>query len=141
MFRLAPQINLEVGGAWPSFFYLIGSCRRRQFLANDVGLEIRAAYGSSKDVAVYASVGLKADAIFIVGKIARKQAGLAQSLVEGKPLVGIDTIWCFPFCAHRNIDGVVVFGSPMVYRYVIDADEWQTWFQYDSMMKRGHVTY
>ena len=52
-------------------------------LVNDVNLEIRAAYGSSKDISVYSSVGMKADNIYIVGKISRKQQGQAQSLSEG----------------------------------------------------------
>nr|CAG4638237.1 EOG090X00NX [Cyclestheria hislopi] len=36
-----------------------------KFLVQDVGLEIRAAYGSSKDIAVYGSVGLKPENTFI----------------------------------------------------------------------------
>nr|CAG4641444.1 EOG090X00NX [Eurycercus lamellatus] len=54
-----------------------------KMLVNDVGLDLRAAYGSSKDIGVYSSVGLKPDSIYIVGKIGRKQQGLAQSLSEG----------------------------------------------------------
>ena len=50
---------------------------------NEVGLEIRAAYGSSKDISVYASVGIKPDNIYIVGKVSRKHHGQGQSLVEG----------------------------------------------------------
>lgn len=59
---------------------------RIQFLVNDVGLELRAAYGSSKDISVYSSVGLKAENIYIVGKISRKQHGSAHSLSEGDTL-------------------------------------------------------
>nr|CAG4636761.1 EOG090X00NX [Ceriodaphnia reticulata] len=54
-----------------------------KLLVNDVGLEIRAAYGSGKDISVYASVGIKPDNIYIVGKISRKHHGQAQSLIEG----------------------------------------------------------
>lgn len=54
-----------------------------KLLVNDVGLEIRAAYGSSKDISVYASVGIKPDNIYIVGKVSRKHQGQAQSLIEG----------------------------------------------------------
>ena len=57
---------------------------QNQMLVNDVGLEIRAAYGSSKDISVYASVSIKPDNIYIVGKVPRKQQGQAQSLIEGK---------------------------------------------------------
>jgi hypothetical protein len=39
-----------------------------------VGLVIHAAYGSSKDIVVYQSLGLKPDKIHIVGKISKKQA-------------------------------------------------------------------
>jgi hypothetical protein len=54
-----------------------------KLLVNDVGLEIRAAYGSSKDISVYASVGIKPENIYIVGKVSRKHQGQAQSLIEG----------------------------------------------------------
>lgn len=35
-------------------------------------LEIHAAYGSSKDISVYSSVGMTSDQIFIVGKSSKK---------------------------------------------------------------------
>ena len=54
-----------------------------KMLVNDVGLDLKAAYGSSKDISVYNNVGLKADNIFIVGRVGRKQIGLAQFLREG----------------------------------------------------------
>ncbi|XP_045032292.1 protein retinal degeneration B isoform X2 [Daphnia magna] len=54
-----------------------------KLLINDVGLEIRAAYGSSKDISVYTSVGIKPENIYIVGKVSRKHQGQAQSLIEG----------------------------------------------------------
>ena len=54
-----------------------------KLLVNDVGLDIRAAYGSSKDISVYSSVGIKPDNIYIVGKVSRKHQGQAQSLIEG----------------------------------------------------------
>jgi membrane-associated phosphatidylinositol transfer protein len=72
--------NLEFRNSGRNFFFRFF---RPQFLVNDVGLEIRAAYGSSKDISVYSSVGIKPENIFIVGKIPRKQTGMAQSLIEG----------------------------------------------------------
>jgi hypothetical protein len=47
------------------------------------GVIIHVAYGSSKDISVYSSIGLKPRQIFIVGKVSKKQAALAQPLVEG----------------------------------------------------------
>ena len=35
-------------------------------------LNIRAAYGSSKDIAVYQAIGLQTDQIFIIGKVSKK---------------------------------------------------------------------
>nr|CAG4640614.1 EOG090X00NX [Eulimnadia texana] len=69
-----------------------------KYLVNDVGLEIRAAYGSSKDITVYSSVGLKQEHIFIVGKVSRKQQGLAQVLSEGyaSHLAALATVQCRP---------------------------------------------
>ena len=56
-------------------------------LVNDVGLEIRAAYGSAKDIGVYSSVGVKADSIYIIvagsSKVSRKQQAQAQFITEG----------------------------------------------------------
>jgi len=37
-----------------------------------------AAYGSSKDISVYQSIGLKADQIYIVGKVSKKQYSMAN---------------------------------------------------------------
>nr|CAG4646797.1 EOG090X00NX [Megafenestra aurita] len=54
-----------------------------KLLVSEVGLEIRAAYGSSKDISVYTSVGIKPENIYIVGKVSRKHQGQAQSLIEG----------------------------------------------------------
>jgi hypothetical protein len=44
---------------------------------------IRAAYGSSKDIWVYQSIGMTADNIYIVGKVSKKQQNLANHLSEG----------------------------------------------------------
>ena len=38
----------------------------------------QAAYGSGKDIAVYQSLGLKANQIYIVGKVSKKQNSLAN---------------------------------------------------------------
>jgi len=35
-------------------------------------LNIRAAYGSNKDIAVYQAIGLPPDQIYIIGKVAKK---------------------------------------------------------------------
>ncbi|XP_059481583.1 protein retinal degeneration B isoform X2 [Neocloeon triangulifer] len=52
-------------------------------LMEEHGLIVHAAYGSSKDITVYSSIGLKPKEIFIVGKVSKKQAPLAQPLTEG----------------------------------------------------------
>jgi hypothetical protein len=52
-------------------------------LVKDVGLVIHAAYGSSKDIVVYQSLGLKPDKIHIVGKISKKQASGCNNISEG----------------------------------------------------------
>ncbi|XP_065162391.1 protein retinal degeneration B isoform X4 [Atheta coriaria] len=44
---------------------------------------IHSAYGSSKDISVYTSIGLKPRQIFIVGKVPKKQHSLATVLSEG----------------------------------------------------------
>ncbi|CAG0923782.1 unnamed protein product [Notodromas monacha] len=52
-------------------------------LVKDVGLVVHAGYGSSKDVVVYQSVGLKPEQIHIVGKVSKKQAHACNNLSEG----------------------------------------------------------
>lgn len=47
------------------------------------GVVIQSAYGSSKDISVYTSIGLKPKQIFIVGKASKKQHALATILSEG----------------------------------------------------------
>jgi membrane-associated phosphatidylinositol transfer protein len=47
------------------------------------GLIVHAAYGSSKDISVYSTIGLKPKEIYIVGKVSKKQAPLAMPLTEG----------------------------------------------------------
>lgn len=44
----------------------------------DHALQVGAAYGSAKDIAVYSSIGLKPEQIFIVGKASKKQQANAQ---------------------------------------------------------------
>ena len=43
---------------------------------------IHAGYGSSKDIAMYASIGLKPEQIHIVGKTSKKQQ--ADFLIDGE---------------------------------------------------------
>ncbi|XP_064618758.1 protein retinal degeneration B-like isoform X2 [Lineus longissimus] len=52
-------------------------------LINDAKIVIHAAYGSSKDISVYQSLGVKAERIFIVGKASKKQHSLATVLDDG----------------------------------------------------------
>ncbi|CAA9994565.1 unnamed protein product [Nesidiocoris tenuis] len=52
-------------------------------LMQDHGVIIHAAYGSSKDISVYSSVGLRPNQIFIVGKVSKKHHTQAQVLMEG----------------------------------------------------------
>lgn len=44
---------------------------------------IHVAYGSSKDISVYTSIGLKPKQIFIVGKVSKKHHSQATVLTEG----------------------------------------------------------
>ncbi|ELU13727.1 hypothetical protein CAPTEDRAFT_169194 [Capitella teleta] len=52
-------------------------------LCNEAKLEIHAAYGSSKDISVYSSVGMTSDQIFIVGKSSKKNCKEANMISEG----------------------------------------------------------
>ncbi|CAG0897738.1 unnamed protein product [Cyprideis torosa] len=52
-------------------------------LVKDCGLKIHAAYGSSKDISVYASAGLDASQIYIVGRSSKKHLNMAVVLSEG----------------------------------------------------------
>lgn len=52
-------------------------------LVQNHGISICAAYGSSKDITVYANVGLRASQIFIVGKVSKKLQGTATILSDG----------------------------------------------------------
>ena len=48
-------------------------------------IEIHAAYGSSKDISVYSSVGLTSDQIFIVGKASKKnckEANVSDTMLK-----------------------------------------------------------
>lgn len=52
-------------------------------LVQDEDVLIHASYGSSKDISVYTSVGLKPEQIYIVGKASKKQHAQAQILSDG----------------------------------------------------------
>ncbi|KAF2905240.1 hypothetical protein ILUMI_00964 [Ignelater luminosus] len=52
-------------------------------LLQNHGVIIHSAYGSSKDISVYTSIGLKPKQIYIVGKASKKQQNQATVLVEG----------------------------------------------------------
>ncbi|XP_054155190.1 protein retinal degeneration B-like isoform X2 [Oppia nitens] len=52
-------------------------------LQNDAEIVFQAAYGSSKDISVYQSLGLKPEQINIVGKVSKKQHSMANILSEG----------------------------------------------------------
>lgn len=52
-------------------------------LIQDHALQIVAAYGSSKDIAVYSNINLKPEQIYIVGKTSKKQQANAQVLTDG----------------------------------------------------------
>ncbi|CAG5136202.1 unnamed protein product, partial [Candidula unifasciata] len=52
-------------------------------LQTEAQIELKAAYGSSKDVSIYKDLGLQPNQIFIVGKVSRKQFGHAQILSDG----------------------------------------------------------
>jgi len=47
-------------------------------------LNIRVAYGSSKDIAVYQAIGLQPDQIYIIGKVSKKHR--KEAVVCYKPL-------------------------------------------------------
>ncbi|KAF5282248.1 hypothetical protein FQR65_LT14380 [Abscondita terminalis] len=52
-------------------------------LVQNHGVIIHSAYGSSKDISVYTSIGLKPKQIYIVGKTSKKQQNQATLLTEG----------------------------------------------------------
>jgi hypothetical protein len=49
-------------------------------LVHEQEIIIHAAYGSSKDISVYASLGLKSEQIFVIGKPSRRQNNLQVKL-------------------------------------------------------------
>ena len=55
----------------------------RLSMLQEHGLVIHVAYGSSKDISVYTSIGLRARQIFIVGKVSKKHHSLATVLQDG----------------------------------------------------------
>ncbi|XP_075220766.1 retinal degeneration B [Lycorma delicatula] len=52
-------------------------------LIQEHGVVVHAAYGSSKDISVYTSIGLKPKQIFIVGKVSKKHHAQSTVLSEG----------------------------------------------------------
>ncbi|KAH9515200.1 hypothetical protein Btru_019493 [Bulinus truncatus] len=52
-------------------------------LQTEAQIELKAAYGSSKDISIYRDLGLLPHQIFIVGKASKKQHGQAQILTDG----------------------------------------------------------
>ncbi|XP_046680815.1 protein retinal degeneration B isoform X3 [Homalodisca vitripennis] len=52
-------------------------------LIQNHGVIVHVAYGSSKDISVYTSIGLKPKQIFIVGKVSKKHHSQATVLAEG----------------------------------------------------------
>lgn len=52
-------------------------------LQKEADILVHAAYGSSKDIWVYTSIGLKPDKIFIVGKVSKKHHALSTVLSDG----------------------------------------------------------
>lgn len=52
-------------------------------LVHDQDIVIHCAYGSTKDIGVYSSLGMKADQIYIEGKASKKLHGQATFLTEG----------------------------------------------------------
>lgn len=52
-------------------------------LVQEAQINILAAYGSSKDIAVYQALGLQPDQIFIVGKVAKRNRRDAVVIAEG----------------------------------------------------------
>ncbi|XP_072908093.1 membrane-associated phosphatidylinositol transfer protein 2 isoform X4 [Hemitrygon akajei] len=52
-------------------------------LVQDVSVKVHAAYGSTKDISVYASLGLSPSQIYIVGRPAKKYQNQCQFLTDG----------------------------------------------------------
>ncbi|GFN94445.1 membrane-associated phosphatidylinositol transfer protein 2 [Plakobranchus ocellatus] len=52
-------------------------------LQTEAKIDLRAAYGSNKDIGIYHDLGLQAHQIFIVGKASKKQHSQAQILSDG----------------------------------------------------------
>nr|CAD7262731.1 unnamed protein product [Timema shepardi] len=52
-------------------------------LIQEHGVIIHASYGSSKDISVYTSIGLKPKQIFVVGKVSKKHHSLSTVLQDG----------------------------------------------------------
>ncbi|XP_072096856.1 membrane-associated phosphatidylinositol transfer protein 2 isoform X1 [Mobula birostris] len=52
-------------------------------LVQDVSVKVHAAYGSTKDISVYASLGLSPSQIYIVGRSAKKYQNQCQFLTDG----------------------------------------------------------
>merc|ERR550525_195152 len=52
-------------------------------LQQEHSIVVHAGYGSSKDISVYSSIGLKPDSIHIVGKMSKKLISLCNHLSDG----------------------------------------------------------
>ncbi|XP_054706761.1 LOW QUALITY PROTEIN: protein retinal degeneration B-like [Uloborus diversus] len=52
-------------------------------LQNEAEIIVHCGYGSSKDISVYSSIGLRADQIYVVGKASKKQHLAAKILTDG----------------------------------------------------------
>ncbi|KAL0272196.1 UNVERIFIED_CONTAM: hypothetical protein PYX00_005270 [Menopon gallinae] len=66
-----------------SRFPLVHKAEYLKTLIQEHGVVIHAAYGSSKDITVYTSVGLKQKQIYIVGKVSKKLHSQATVIADG----------------------------------------------------------
>lgn len=58
------------------------TCKQWFLLLQDHAISLMAAYGSSKDINVYSSIGLKPEQIYIVGKASKKQQANSQVMFK-----------------------------------------------------------
>jgi hypothetical protein len=73
--KLSNDLKLNVVNS--SYFILC------PYYLQEHSMVIHVAYGSSKDISVYTSVGLKSSQIFIVGKVSKKHHSQATVLCDG----------------------------------------------------------
>ena len=64
-------------------FYFRHKAEYLKSLVTDQEIIIHAAYGSSKDISVYSSLGLKSDQIFTIGKPSKRQSNLVSWISNG----------------------------------------------------------